>query len=65
MYKKILQNDGIEGLDPIITNKNTYIAPFINAEELEYLAIEDTFPNGRPALENVGVFSPIEIQLIK
>ncbi|KGQ55643.1 dioxygenase [Gallibacterium anatis str. Avicor] len=53
--QKILQNDGIEGLDPIITNKNTYIAPFINAEELEYLAIEDTFPNGRPALENVGV----------
>jgi fructuronate reductase len=32
------------------------IAPFVNSEEAEYLVIEDRFPNGRPALEKVGVF---------
>lgn len=53
--QKRLQADGIEGLEPVITNKNTYIAPFVNAEESEYLAVEDDFPNGRPALEKVGV----------
>ncbi|MCK3658376.1 mannitol dehydrogenase [Pasteurellaceae bacterium Pebbles2] len=53
--QKQLQNDGIENLAPIITSKNTYVAPFVNAEELEYLAIEDDFPNDRPALEKVGV----------
>ena len=29
--------------------------PFVNAEETEYLVIEDRFPNGRPALEKAGV----------
>jgi fructuronate reductase len=32
------------------------IAPFVNTEEAEYLVIEDRFPNGRPALEKVGVY---------
>ncbi|WML55236.1 mannitol dehydrogenase family protein [Neobacillus sp. PS3-12] len=32
------------------------IAPFVNGEEAEYLVIEDRFPNGRPALEKVGVY---------
>ncbi|PJG85213.1 mannitol dehydrogenase family protein [Conservatibacter flavescens] len=50
-----LQADGIENLEPVITSKNTYVAPFVNAEELEYLAIEDDFPNGRPPLDKVGV----------
>ena len=36
---------------PVITGKNTYIAPFVNAEEPQYLVVEDRFPNGRPALE--------------
>ena len=53
--QKQLQADGVENLDPVITSKNTYIAPFVNAEELEYLAVEDNFPNGRPPLEKVGV----------
>lgn len=53
--EKILNNDGIEGLDPIITSKNTYVAPFVNAEECEYLVVEDAFPNGRPELEKGGV----------
>lgn len=51
----ILKADGIEELDPVITSKNTYVAPFVNAEETEYLVIEDAFPNGRPALEKGGV----------
>lgn len=52
---EFLQNDGMEGLAPVITSKNSYVAPFVNAEETEYLVIEDDFPNGRPALEKAGV----------
>ena len=51
----ILKADGLEGSDPVITSKNTYVAPFVNAEECEYLVIEDAFPNGRPALEKGGL----------
>lgn len=52
---ELLQKDGLEAMDPVLTSKNTYIAPFVNAEELEYLVIEDRFPNGRPPLDLVGV----------
>ena len=52
----ILKEDGIEELEPVITSKNTYVAPFVNAEECEYLVIEDAFPNGRPeALTKGGI----------
>ncbi len=51
----MLAGDGIDGLDPAITSKNTYVAPFVNAEECEYLVIEDSFPNGKPALTQGGV----------
>ena len=47
---------GVEGMDPIVTQKHTYIAPFVNAEAPQYLVIEDRFPNGRPALEQAGVY---------
>ncbi len=47
---------GIEGMTPIVTDKNTFIAPFVNAEIPEYLVIEDRFPNGRPNLEKGGVY---------
>lgn len=47
---------GIEDMKPIITSKNTFIAPFVNAESPEYLVIEDMFPNGRPALEKGAVY---------
>lgn len=53
--EKILSKDGIAGLEPVITSKNTYVAGFVNAEECEYLVIEDAFPNGRPALEKGGL----------
>lgn len=52
---KLLLEDGVEELDPVVTSKNTYVAPFVNAEETEYLVIEDDFPNGRPRLEEGGV----------
>lgn len=52
--KQILSKDGFEDTNLIITSKNTYTAPFVNAEETEYLVIEDTFPNGRPPLEKAG-----------
>ena len=52
--ENMLREDGLMGLEPVITSKNTYIAPFVNAEESEYLVIEDDFPNGRPALEKAG-----------
>lgn len=53
--EEILKRDGLEELEPVITSKNTYVAPFVNAEETEYLVIEDAFPNGRPALEKGGL----------
>ena len=52
---KMLREDGIEELDAVITSKNTYIAPFVNAEECEYLVIEDAFPNGRAAWDKGGI----------
>jgi fructuronate reductase len=39
----------------VVTEKNTWTAPFVNAEETQYLVIEDAFPNGRPPLEKAGV----------
>ena len=51
-----LAEAGIEGMAPIITDKKTFIAPFVNAEKPQYLVIEDTFPNGRPSLEKAGVY---------
>ncbi len=51
----ILRADGVEDLEPVVTSKNTYVAPFVNAEECEYLVIEDSFPNGRPDLEKGGI----------
>ncbi len=45
---------GFEDTELIHTEKGTYAA-FVNAENAQYLVIEDTFPNGRPALEHAGV----------
>ena len=53
---EMLAKDGIEGMEPIVTSKKTFIAPFVNAEKPQYLVVEDRFPNGRPALEKVGVY---------
>ena len=53
--EKMLLEDGMENLEPVITSKNTYIAPFVNAEECEYLVIEDAFPNGKPPIDKGGI----------
>ena len=52
---EILKKDGVEELEPVVTSMKTWVAPFVNAEESEYLVIEDKFPNGRPAIEKAGV----------
>ena len=52
-----LENMGVADMQPVVTGKRTYIAPFANAERPQYLVIEDRFPNGRPALEKgFGVY---------
>ncbi|WP_372712822.1 mannitol dehydrogenase family protein [Ilyobacter sp.] len=53
--KNSLKDDGFENSELIITEKNTYTSAFVNAEEPQYLVIEDNFPNGRPNLEESGV----------
>ncbi len=52
--QKMLEADGAEDMAPVVTSRHSYVAPFVNAEESEYLVIEDTFPNGRPPLEEAG-----------
>lgn len=54
--KKQLEQLGVENIDTVITDKNTYIAPFVNAEIPQYLVIEDDFPNSRPPFEKAGVY---------
>ena len=53
--QQMLADDGFEDNYTIITDKRTYTAPFVNAEETEYLVIEDNYTNGRPPLELGGV----------
>lgn len=53
--QKMLAEDGFEDNYTIVTEKHTYTAPFVNAEEVEYLVIEDNYTNGRPPLEQGGV----------
>lgn len=51
----LLAKDGFEDHNAFVTARNTYVAPFVNAEEAEYLVIEDNFKNGRPPLDKEGV----------
>ena len=51
----MVEADGIEDMGFKRTSRGTYVAPFVNAEESQYLVIEDAFPNGRPALDKAGV----------
>lgn len=54
--RDMLLEAGVEDMEIVVTGKQTYIAPFVNAEEPQYLVVEDHFPNGRPALEKAGVY---------
>jgi len=53
--REMLAGSGLEDMQGFVTAKNTYAAPFVNAEETQYLVIEDAFPNGKPALDKAGV----------
>ncbi len=48
---EILKKDGLENVEPFVTAKNTYIAPFVNGEKTEYLVIENDFKNGKIPLD--------------
>ncbi len=52
--KELLEADGFEDNNYIETEKHTFTAPFVNAEEVQYLVIEDNYTNGRPPLEKGG-----------
>ena len=52
--KELLAEDGFEDNDYIETEKHTFTAPFVNAEETQYLVIEDSYTNGRPPLDLGG-----------
>ena len=54
--KAKLDEIGLEDMAPLVTSRNTFIAPYVNAEVPQYLVVEDKFPNGRPALEKAGVY---------
>ena len=52
--KELLDADGFEDNNSIETEKHTFTAPFVNAEEVQYLVIEDNYTNGRPPLDLGG-----------
>lgn len=52
--KEMLAADGFEDNYYIETEKHTFTAPFVNAEEVQYLVIEDHYTNGRPPLDLGG-----------
>lgn len=53
--RNLLARDGIEDLDIRSGVSGSVTAPFVNAEECEYLVVEEAFPAGRPPLEKAGV----------
>jgi fructuronate reductase len=53
--KAMLEASGFTDTETQVTGRGTQAAPFVNAEEPQYLVIEDSFPAGRPALEKTGV----------
>ena len=53
---KLLADDGFEDGGLIGTSRNTFTSAFVNAEEKEYLVIEDRFPNGKLPLDKAGVY---------
>ena len=52
--KEMLAADGFDDNNYIETEKHTFTAPFVNAEEVQYLVIEDNYTNGRPPLDLGG-----------
>lgn len=52
---QMLVEEGFKDAELVVTGKRTFVSGMVNAEECEYLAIEDSFPAGRPPLEKAGV----------
>ena len=52
--KEMLAADGFDDNNYIETERHTCTAPFVNAEEVQYLVIEDHYTNGRPPLDLGG-----------
>jgi len=52
--QQLLAEDGFEDNAYIETDKHTFTAPFVNAEEVQYLVVEDHYTNSRPPLELGG-----------
>lgn len=50
-----LKKCGFENAEPLVTDKNTFTAAFVNSEAPQYLVIEDNFKNGRPPLDKGGI----------
>ncbi len=48
-------NDDLEQVIPFVTAKGTKASIFVNTESPQYLVIENAFPNGHPALEQLGI----------
>lgn len=53
--RDMLVRDGFDDHETIETARHSFTAPFVNAEQTQYLVIEDCYPNGRPPLELGGV----------
>ena len=53
--RDMLVAEGVENMAFVRSSRGGVYAPFVNAEKAGYLVVEDTFPNGRPPLEKVGV----------
>jgi len=53
--QKLLEADGFVDTQTVVTTKGAHTSAFINAEETEYLVLEDNYPAGRPPLELGGV----------
>lgn len=51
----MLEEAGLEDVKPVKTPRGSFVAPFVNAEETEYLVIEDAFPNGKVPLDLGGI----------
>lgn len=52
---EMLAKDEIDQLTPFITRKNTFIAPYVNAEKPQYLIIEDNFTTEKLPLDQGGI----------
>ena len=59
--KELLAADGFEDNDYIETEKHTFTAPFVNAEEVQYLVIEDNYTNLYTTRETVDKVETMKV----